>query len=143
MQNKDTNRLAVLRSLLAQTLNASKTTSPINTDMQMLALLRKSAAQSKAAADEFRKNGREDLAGKEETQVGVLEEYVGGVEVVGGEEIRSVVEGVVAGLEGGGTEAKIGDVLKGAFAEFGEKNVERAEVARVVKEILADRGKKA
>jgi len=32
MQNKDANRLSVLRSLLSQTLNASKTSNPINTD---------------------------------------------------------------------------------------------------------------
>ncbi|TVY52847.1 Altered inheritance of mitochondria protein, partial [Lachnellula suecica] len=95
MRAKDTARLSVLRSLLSSTLNASKTSSPINTDLQMLSLLRKSSAQGKTASEEFRKNGREDLAAKEEAQVGILEEYAGGVEVVGEGEIRGVVEGVV------------------------------------------------
>ncbi|TVY31656.1 Altered inheritance of mitochondria protein 41, mitochondrial, partial [Lachnellula cervina] len=90
MQNKDANRLSVLRALLSQTLNASKTSSPINTDMQMLALLRKSSAQSRAASEEFKKNGREDLASKEEDQIKVLEEYAGDVSVVGEEEVRRV-----------------------------------------------------
>ncbi|TVY85762.1 Altered inheritance of mitochondria protein, mitochondrial, partial [Lachnellula willkommii] len=93
MQNKDANRLSVLRALLSQTLNASKTSSPINTDMQMLALLRKSSAQSRAASEEFKRNGREDLARKEEDQIRVLEEYAGGVSVVGEEEVRRVVGG--------------------------------------------------
>lgn len=145
MQQKDTNRLTVLRALLSQTLNASKTSSPINTDMQMLSLLRKSAAQSKAASEEFRKNGREDLAGKEEDQVRVLEEYAGGVEVVGEGEIRGVVEGVVRELRADKGEGKVqmGDVLKAVFGKevFGERNVERGEVARVVKEVLAEEGK--
>ncbi|TVY12497.1 Altered inheritance of mitochondria protein 41, partial [Lachnellula arida] len=90
MQNKDANRLLVLRALLSQTLNASKTSSPINTDMQMLSLLRKSSAQSRAASEEFKRNGREDLARKEEDQIRVLEEYAGGVSVVGEEEVRRV-----------------------------------------------------
>ncbi|TVY38762.1 Altered inheritance of mitochondria protein, mitochondrial, partial [Lachnellula occidentalis] len=94
MQNKDANRLNVLRALLSQTLNASKTATPINTDMQMLSLLRKTSAQSRAASEEFKKNGREDLARKEEDQIVVLEEYAGGVSVVGEEEVRRAVEGV-------------------------------------------------
>jgi uncharacterized protein len=148
MQNKDSNRLSALRALLSQTLNASKTSSPINTDMQMLSLLRKSTAQSKAASEEFKRNGREDLAKKEEDQVRVLEEYAGDVAVVGEEEIRGRVEGVIVSLRGEGSgEAKLqtGDVLKAVFKPdvFGEKNVERGEVARVVKEVLAEQAKKA
>jgi uncharacterized protein len=148
MQNKDSNRLSALRALLSQTLNASKTSSPINTDMQMLSLLRKSTAQSKAASEEFKRNGREDLAKKEEDQVRVLEEYAGDVAVVGEEEIRGRVEGVIVSLRGEGSgEAKLqtGDVLKAVFKPdvLGEKNVERGEVARVVKEVLAEQAKKA
>lgn len=138
MQNKDTPRLAVLRSLLAQTLNASKTSSPINTDMQMLSLLRKATAQSKASSEEFMANGRSDLADKEEAQVKVLEEYAGGVETVGVEEVRGVVEGVVKGIEG---DVKMGDVMKEVLGRFEGKNVVTSEVARVVKDVVAARGK--
>ncbi|TVY31312.1 Altered inheritance of mitochondria protein, mitochondrial, partial [Lachnellula subtilissima] len=101
MRAKDANRLAVLRALLSQTLNASKTNTPINTDMQMLALLRKTSAQSRAASDEFTKNGREDLAAKEQDQIRVLEEYAGNVEVVGEEEVRRAVGGGCGCVEGG------------------------------------------
>lgn len=148
MQNKDANRLSVLRALLSQTLNASKTSSPINTDMQMLALLRKSSAQSRAASEEFKKNGREDLASKEEDQIKVLEEYAGDVSVVGEEEVRRVVGGVVDALKGDGEgkgTLQLGDVLRVVFGPdgLGERNVERGEVARVVKEVLAEQGKGA
>jgi uncharacterized protein YqeY len=139
MQNKDSNRLAVLRSLLSQTLNASKTSNPINTDMQMLALLRKSANASRAAQEEFKGAGRMDLAEKEATQVKIMEEYAGGVEVVGEEEIRSTVKSVVDAMKAEGAKMQMGEVLKKVFSPevLGDKPVEKGDVARIVKEILA------
>lgn len=140
MRAKDTNRLSVLKALMASTLNASKTSSPINTDMQMLALLRKSANASKAASEEFKGAGRQDLADKEEAQLRVLEEYAGGVEVMGEEEIRRTVREVVEGMKGEGVKMAMGDVLKRVFGEdvLGGKAVEKGDVARIVKEIMAE-----
>lgn len=140
MQSKDSNRLSVLRALLSQTLNASKTSSPINTDMQMLALLRKSANAAKAASEEFKGAGRQDLADKEDLQRSIMEEYVSGVEVLGEGEIRSAVESVIEGLKGeaNGKEIKVGDVLKAVFKPevLGDKPVEKGDVARIAKELL-------
>lgn len=139
MQDKDKNKLNVLRALLSQSLNASKTSSPIVTDMQMLALVRKNAAASKQAAAEFVEAGRQDLADKEAEQMRVMEEYIGEVKTVGEEEIRRVVGEVVEGLKGAGGKLQMGEVLKKVFSKevLGEKNVERATVARIVKEALA------
>lgn len=140
---KDTTRLLVLRSLLSQTLNASKTSTPIQTDIQVLSLLRKNAASAKAAATEFKDAGRQDLADKEEAQMKIMDEYAGSVEVVGEEEIRKVVGTVVEGLTAAGEKLGMGDVLKKAFAEFGDRNVEKGNVARVVKEVLAGAAEKS
>lgn len=139
MQDKDKNKLNVLRALLSQSLNASKTNSPIVTDMQMLALVRKNAAASKQAAAEFVEAGRQDLADKEAEQMRVMEEYIGEVKTVGEEEIRRVVGKVVEGLKGAGGKLQMGEVLKKVFSKevLGERNVERATVARIVKEALA------
>lgn len=139
MQNKDSNRLSVLRSILSQTLNASKTAAPINTDSQMLALLRKTATASRAAGDEFRAAGRQDLADKEDLQVAIMEEYAGSVETVGDDEIRSTVQAVVNALKNEGGKLAMGEVLKRAFAPgaLGDKPVEKGKVAAVVKELLA------
>ena len=136
---KDTNRLTVLRGLMSQTLNASKTNSPIVTDVQMLALLRKNMNSSATAAQEFKDAGRQDLADKEDSQIKVLEEYAGSVEVVGEQEIRDAVTKTVDSMKAEGAKVQIGDVLKRVFAPdvLGEKPVERSEVARIVKEILA------
>ncbi|OAA59561.1 hypothetical protein SPI_05759 [Niveomyces insectorum RCEF 264] len=75
MKAKDAPRLTVLRTILAATLNASKTAQPIRTDAQLVALLRKTARASQEAAAEFRGADRADLAEKEEAQIRVLEEY--------------------------------------------------------------------
>jgi len=140
MRNKDTNRLNVLRSILSQTLNASKTASPINTDMQMLALLKKTANAGKAASEEFAGQGRQDLADKENSQVSILEEYAGTVEVLGETEVREVVKSLVDAIKGEGGSLRMGDVLKRVFdaAVLGEKNVDKGEVTRIVKDVLAE-----
>jgi uncharacterized protein YqeY len=139
MQNKDTNKLAVLRTILSQTLNASKTSSPIVTDMQMLALVRKNAAASRAAAAEFVAAGRPDLAEKEKSQIKVMEEYSCGVETVGEEEVRKIVEETVKTMkEKDGAKLQQGEVLRRLFGKdvLGDRNVERGEVAKIVKEVL-------
>jgi len=141
MQNKDSNRLSVLRALLSQTLNASKTSNPINTDMQMLALLRRSANASKAASEEFKNAGRQDLADKEDLQVSIMEEYAGDVKVMDREEIREAVEKVLVALRGEGGKVAMGDVLKRLFSPevLGDKPVEKGDVAKIVKELLAEK----
>jgi uncharacterized protein YqeY len=140
MQKKDSNRLSVLRGILSQTLNASKTSNPINTDMQMLALLRKSANAGRAAQEEFKGAGRMDLVEKEENQIKIIEEYAGGVEVVGEEEIRDTVRRTVEAMKAEGAKVGMGDVLKKVFSPevLGEKMVEKRDVAKIVKQILAE-----
>ncbi|KAH8592910.1 Yqey-like protein-domain-containing protein [Bisporella sp. PMI_857] len=140
MQNKDSNRLSVLKNLLTQSLNASKTASPINTDMQVLSLIKKNATASRAASEEFKNAGRQDLADKEDSQLKIMEEYAGSVEVMGMEEIRTVIKSLVETMKGEGAEIRQGDVLKKAFSEeyLGGKPVEKKDVAVLVKQILAE-----
>lgn len=139
MQAKDSNRLSVLRSLLSQALNASKTSTPINTDLQMLALLRKTANASRAASTEFRDAGRLDLAEKEDSQLKIMEEYAGCVETVAEADIKAAVNGVVEKMIAEGATMQMGEVLKNVFGPdvLGGKTVERAEVAKIVKQVLA------
>ena len=141
MQNKDSNRLSVLKSIMTQTLNASKTSNPINTDMQILALLKKNASASRAASEEFKGNGRQDLADKEDNQLKIIEEYAGSVEVMGEEEIMTAVRGVLDTMsKNDGAAIKEGDVLKRVFSPeiLGEKPVEKKDVAKIVKQMLAE-----
>ncbi|KAI9821285.1 MAG: hypothetical protein M1827_004021 [Pycnora praestabilis] len=141
MKEKDTNRLNVLRALIAETANAAKTSSPIKTNIQLLSLLRKRAAASKAASQEFSAANRNDLSDKEDAQVAVLEEYAGGVETIGEDEIRRTVNKVMEGIKGEGAHVDMGGILKKVIGPGGVldgKPVERAEVARIVKETLSE-----
>ncbi|KAI8629021.1 Yqey-like protein-domain-containing protein [Xylariaceae sp. FL1651] len=139
MRAKDAARLSVLRAALASTLNASKTASPVTTDAALVALLRKQARGCADARAEFAAGGRDDLVAKEDAQLSVLDEYVAGsgVEELDGEQLRAVVRDVVGGLEEK-AKARMGDVMKVLLAPGGPldgKNVEKAELARAVKEI--------
>lgn len=140
MRAKDTNKLSVLRTLLAQTLNASKTNSPILTDMHMLALIRKNSAAAKTAAEEFKAAKRDDLAEKELAQLKVYDEYTAGVEVVGEEEVSNVVQKVIQEIKAGNGKLAAGEVMKKVLAPeagFEGKNLDKAMVAKVVKELIS------
>ncbi|KAK3940648.1 Yqey-like protein-domain-containing protein [Diplogelasinospora grovesii] len=142
MRAKDATRLAVLRSVLAATLNASKTASPIRTDAQLVALLRRTARTSQEAASEFRAAAREDLAEKEEAQLRVLEEYAAGsgVQGVSEAELRDMVMAVREQLAAEGVESKafMGEAMKKLLAPGGPldgKDFEKTEVVKIVKEM--------
>lgn len=141
MQQKDTNRLNVLRNLIADITNSAKRNDPVKTDMQVLSLLRKRQASAKQASDEFKAAGRQDLVEKEEGQVDVLEEYAGSVETASEDDIRDVVMKVVEDAKGAQSVGKLnmGDVLKKLLGPGGSlegKPVDRSQVARIVKQVL-------
>ncbi|KAK6428802.1 hypothetical protein LTR95_015054 [Oleoguttula sp. CCFEE 5521] len=141
LKARDAPRLAVLRSLLAEVTNQSKTASPLQTDMQLLSLLRKRQASAETAKQEFERAGRGDLVEKEVEQEGILGEYVGAVETVSEEDVKARVAVEVAKMrtEGKG-ELKAGLVMKEILKKggvFEGKNVEKIVVARAVKDVLA------
>ncbi|KAK4193910.1 hypothetical protein QBC35DRAFT_9450 [Podospora australis] len=93
MRAKDTNRLSVLRTVMAATLNASKTDKPIKTDLQLVDLLQKTARKAQDTAAEFRAAGRADLAEKEEAQQRILEEYAAGsgIKQIGDSDLKQII----------------------------------------------------
>ncbi len=144
LKAKDKTRLAVLRGVVASTLNASKTTSPIKTDVQLVALLRKTARESQQAAEEFLTAGRQDLVEKEMAQIKVLEEYAtdSGVKTVGSEELQVMVTAVMSELQAEGIAAKaqLGEAWKrllGAGGPLAGKDFDKTELAKLVKELSA------
>ena len=144
MKAKDTPRLSVLRAVLAEITNSSKTANPITTDLQLLSLLKKRTSGDKAAEAEFREAGRGDLVAREEEQRRVLEEYAGGLEAetMGDAEVRGVMERVIGQVEVEGAKVQMGEVLKRLFAKGGEldwKMVERREAVRILKEAVDTR----
>ncbi|PUU81277.1 Yqey-like protein-domain-containing protein [Tuber borchii] len=136
MRNKDTNKLNVIRGILSDISNASKTTNPPSTDFDILSLINKTKTKSTASIAEFREAGREDLVEKETGQVIILDTYAGMVEKVGEEEITAVVNGVIEALKEAGERVNTGSIMKKALAELAGKPVVKAEVATIVKEAI-------
>jgi uncharacterized protein YqeY len=144
MKARDTARLTVLRATLAAITNASKTASPIQTDARLVALLRKQVAASRDAAEEAKGVGRDDLVAKEEGEIKVLEEYINdsSVRLMGQDELRIVVQKVLAELKEKGIPAKalLGEAMKILKAKDGPldgQEVAGDDLIKTVKELLA------
>jgi uncharacterized protein YqeY len=140
MRAKDTDRLNVIRALISETNNSQKTTSPIQTDLQLLALIRKRAAASRDSMQQFVDANRPDLKEKEEKAQAILEEYGNQVQTMGADEIKQIVLEQVNKMKAAGTKVEIGLVLKSLFAPGGAldgKPAERSEVAKIAKETVS------
>ncbi|CEJ88115.1 hypothetical protein VHEMI04614 [[Torrubiella] hemipterigena] len=141
MRAKDAPRLAVLRAVMAANLNASKTASPIRTDVQLVALMRSIQKGHEESAAEAKTAGREDLVEKETLQIGVLESYLAdsGVQTLGEAEIKAAVEEAIKGASDAGVAGKalVGDVMKRLKSVFDGKDVDRKAVANLVKELTS------
>ncbi|KAF2201079.1 GatB/YqeY domain-containing protein [Delitschia confertaspora ATCC 74209] len=136
LQTKDKTRLSVLRALLAEITNASKTDKPISSDSALYLLLKKRLAASQAAVEEFQQAKRVDLVGKEEEQMAVLREYLGGIEVMGQEELRGMVEEAVSALGGKGPKVNQGKVMGKVMGAVGDRAVDREQLSKLIGEVL-------
>lgn len=138
MRAKDANRLSVLRTIMSANLNASKTASPIRTDVQLVALMRKIAKGAEDAAAEAQAAGRQDLVDKEAAQMAILAEYVqgSGVATLGEAELRAAVDKAVQEVQAAGAEGKsiMGDVMKKLNAALAGRDVDRKSLADLVKQ---------
>ena len=108
--------------------------------MQVLSLLRKKAASSKQASQEFTDAKRDDLAQKQNVEVAILDEYAGEVETISEDDVSKAVEEAVKSMEVSGAKINAGMVLKELFKPGGsltEKPVEKAQVATIVKRRLS------
>ena len=129
----------MLRSLIAETNNAAKTAKPIETDIQLLALLRRRINAGKESAAQFKAANRDDLVQKELGQVQIVDEYVSEVQVLGEERVDSIIKTTMEKLQSASGQLNEGSIMKALFAPSGElegQPVERGSVARRVKEIM-------
>ncbi|GAA86043.1 hypothetical protein RIB2604_00601270 [Aspergillus luchuensis] len=133
-------RLNVLRALISETNNAAKTNSPIQTDLQLLSLIRKRISASKDAAKEFESENRPDLKETEDRHIAILEEYGAQVKTMSVDEIKTIVAEELAKLKETGKKVEVGFLLKSLFSPGGAldgKPAERSEVARIAKEAIS------
>ena len=132
-------RLIVVRSILAETMNAEKSAKPFKTDVQVLSLLRKRVASSMEAAKEFGSNHRQDLQEKELAQVAVLEEYASEVKTISIDEITDSIQKTLSAIRSERKTINAGTVMKEIIGPHGLLNgkpVESGEVARIIKSMI-------
>ncbi|OGM50613.1 hypothetical protein ABOM_000584 [Aspergillus bombycis] len=140
MRAKDTARLNVLRAIISETNNSLKTSSPIQTDLQLLSLIRKRMTGAKDAAQQFAEANRPDLKESEEKNVTILEEYANQVETISLDDVRQIVMQEISKLKEADQKVEIGTLLKSLFAPGGAldgKPAERSEVAKIAKEAVS------
>jgi len=126
--------------LISETNNAAKTSSPIQTDIQLLSLIRKRAAAAKEAAQQFAQADRPDLKEKEDAQIAILEEYAGHVKTLSVDEVEAIIAKEISAMKEAGKKMEIGQVLKALFAPGGAldgKPADRKEVAGLVKKAVS------
>lgn len=132
--------LNVLRAIISDTNNASKTSSPILTDLQLLALIKKRAASARESAKEFAAADRADLVEKETSQAAVYDEYAAQVQTVTTEDITAAIQSTIETLQAQASKVDLGSVIKSVFGPEGQLNgkpAEKSEVAKVAKELVA------
>ncbi|MBV9296661.1 MAG: GatB/YqeY domain-containing protein [Acidobacteriaceae bacterium] len=134
MKAKDEARLSAVRmiktALKKQEVDSMK---PLNeaTEMQVMNTLLK---QRRESADLFRKGGREDLALKEEAEIGIIEKYLPAAPTA--EEVDEAVSAAIAET-GAVSQKQMGAVMKAAQAKLSGKRVDGKALSDLVKQKLS------
>ncbi|KAF1982602.1 GatB/YqeY domain-containing protein [Aulographum hederae CBS 113979] len=138
MRAKDAPRLAVLRSVLAEISMSFKGSTPIESDVQLLPLLRKRLTSADASMKEFEGAGRQDLVEKERTEKNIIEGYVGTLEeeMMREDEIAAIVKGIVKDYTGPAGKIDFGKVMKEMMKIVDGQMVDKKMVSKVCKETL-------
>ncbi|KAJ9495982.1 hypothetical protein LTR99_000162 [Exophiala xenobiotica] len=144
MRAKDQARLTVIRGTISEINQAASSSSPVQTDMQILALLRKRRSSSTDARQEAVDAKRPDLLEKLDKEIEVVDELMGTVEMMPVSEMRSIVRGLVESLKGAGPgeqtptgELKPGPVMKELLKPGGPldgKPLDKKVLAELVRE---------
>lgn len=131
--------LDVLRGIISETTNAAKTSSPVNTDSQMLNTLGKRIKSAQSAVSDYEKAKRMDLRDREAAQIVVMEEYMRGSDILGKEDIAIAVQQVIGDMRTKEKKVDRGSVMKALVGPGGTldgQSVDRKDVAKTVDEML-------
>ena len=133
-------RLNVLRALISEVNNATKTPRPIESDQGLFQLIRKRTEAVKAASEEYVQQKRDDLKEQADAEIAILQEYSSKLQVATAEEIQEVVSQALEQVKQEASKPTVGHIMK-FFATkehaLKSKVVEASEVARIAKKALA------
>ncbi|KAL6246493.1 hypothetical protein RBB50_006730 [Rhinocladiella similis] len=143
MRAKDQARLTVIRGTISEINQAASSSTPIKTDIQILALLRKRRSSSETAKKEAIDANRPEFLEKLDLEIAVVDELMGTVSMMDVAEMRSIVRTTVESIRGGqkgggeGGELKPGPVMKELLRPGGPlegKPLDNKVLAEVVRE---------
>lgn len=132
MKARDAERTSTLRMLLAELKNERIKLGHEVGEEEFVRVLQRGVKQRQDSVEQYRKGGREDLAGKEEREAQLLATYL--PEQVSEDEVRRAVEEVVReqGLSG---PAGIGAVMKAVLPKY-QGRIDGKTVQRIAREVL-------
>ena len=112
MRSQNKERVAVLRLILAAIKQREVDERIMLDDSQVLAVLDKMAKQHRDSIEQFRSAGRDDLADKEEAELGVVREYM--PEALTDTEIATLIQDAIqeSGAQGMKDMGKVMGLLK-------------------------------
>lgn len=130
---KDQLRLDTIRSVMTAVQYKEKEKANVAlTEPEILSVIQTLCKQHRESIDQFRKGAREDLAAKEERELGILEKYLPAQ--LSREEIEKAIAGVIAGLGVSGASA-MGQVMKETMKQLAGK-ADGKVVSEIVRSLL-------
>ena len=134
MRKRDATRLSTLRMLKAALMNREIERGHSLDESESLQVVASLVKQRKDSIEQFTKGGRQDLADKETSEIGVLETYLPAAA-----DPAAVEQAVVDAIqETGATSPKdMGRVMKAAMARLAGQTVEGKTVNEIVRRKLA------
>jgi uncharacterized protein YqeY len=130
MKAKDAARTSTLRMLKAAIINREKDQGGAVEDEEVTKLLRSQVKQRRDSVEQYQKGGRQDLADKEQAEIGIIETYL--PQAASQEEIDQAVAAAIA--DTGATSMKdMGAVMKAAMSKLAGKNADGKAVSEAVK----------
>lgn len=127
----------MLRGILTETTSLEKESKGIKTNKQLYKLLQKRKSASLNAAKEFQAANREDLTGKENEQIGILQGYLNGFDTMTADEIIGAIQATIQEFETEGVTPKRDKVRarlsRGAFED---KILDEALVAKTINRMV-------
>jgi uncharacterized protein len=136
MKARDEHRLSTLRMVKSALKNKEIDKRAALDDQEAMAVLNTLIKQRKDSIEQFTKGGRQELADREATEIGMIEGYL--PKAAGAEEIESVVRTTISEM-GSPTMKDMGSVMKNAMSKFAASGtrVDGKQVSETVKKLLA------
>ncbi|KAL8999898.1 MAG: hypothetical protein Q9169_001304 [Polycauliona sp. 2 TL-2023] len=127
------------RGILTETTSLEKESKGIKTNKQLYKLLHKRKSASLNAAKEFQAANRDDLTGKENEQIGILQGYLDNFDTSTADEIAGAIQVIIQELEQEGVTPKRDRVRARLFRPGGslhDKILDETLVAKTINRMV-------